>query len=177
MEVLYVAGDERYDKLLCDALEAYEIDGKRPSLSRYTSDKNSVEAFFTRANTVSSSCIIVPVSNILCVERILEVMVPSMLVIEIMTQLFLSFQSPYMMNNNRVLFLTSFLTWGGKKFNNCIYDIDKEFGRRVPLRSVTSTYFLENRIHAVSTEKKNSCLIGIGVVYGGGGCDLESLFR
>ncbi len=80
----------------------------------------------------------------------------------------------------RVILLSSYLSWGGRKYYVPVGNSISEFTSRVPLASEIEVYELENQFHSCCVSVSSSltmCIIGVGLVYGEDGFDNKDFFR
>jgi hypothetical protein len=78
----------------------------------------------------------------------------------------------------RLIVLTNLLTWGVFQLDTTGAGLTVDhFKNRVPAMGVSNLSALENQLFNISRGGVDIGLLGIGLVYGGGGYDFESLFR
>jgi hypothetical protein len=78
----------------------------------------------------------------------------------------------------RVIMMTSFLSWSGKRYHVPVGGSLSEFTSRAPHPKETEVYKIENKFHTCSTQVgMEGCLVGTGLIYGGKGFDMHNLFK
>lgn len=135
---------------------------------------DNIEAYCTATGplTASSSssrdeslCVVVSVEDAGAVEALAQVL-----------------QLPGVARRPRVVLLSTLLTWGGKSYGDAaIVDYRASFASRVPASSAVSAFFCENLLHNLAAVLPPGTIevavVGVGLLYGGGGWDLESLLH
>lgn len=85
---------------------------------------------------------------------------------------------PFNYRRPRVILLSSFFTWAGGKHEHKIAGSWNDFKARVPVIGAAEEYLLENGFYDMLTSTgADACIVGLGLVYGGSGFDMEDLFR
>eukprot|EP00607_Mallomonas_marina_P008866 CAMPEP_0182424328 /NCGR_PEP_ID=MMETSP1167-20130531/10529_1 /TAXON_ID=2988 /ORGANISM="Mallomonas Sp, Strain CCMP3275" /LENGTH=801 /DNA_ID=CAMNT_0024604061 /DNA_START=446 /DNA_END=2851 /DNA_ORIENTATION=- len=79
----------------------------------------------------------------------------------------------------RILLLSSFFTWaGGDSDSKILSGSWSDFKIRSPTICAAEEYLLENSFyHMLRSSGLDGCIVGMGLVYGGSGYDMEELFR
>ena len=81
----------------------------------------------------------------------------------------------------RVILLSSLSTWGGAAYADPIADAKSQFLSRLPSSNAVEAYSLENALYSLATAATQSglevAILPLGLVFGGGGWDLETFFR
>ena len=76
----------------------------------------------------------------------------------------------------KLVVLSTLLTWAGGRGGAVSGDIE-DFKSRVPAVGAANVHATENALFSMHAQGFNVHVIGVGLVYGYGGCDFESLFR
>ena len=78
----------------------------------------------------------------------------------------------------RIVFLSSLLTWAGKSFHQ--FDeqqLEGLFWKREPLPGSHDLYSFENKLMTAAAAGADVTIVGLGLVYGGKGEDMETIFK
>lgn len=76
----------------------------------------------------------------------------------------------------KLIILSNYNTWSGKTYSSPLTDLNFEFLQRKPNCSSVDIYLLENCLWQTAFKHKIELyMVGVGIIYGTGGCDLELL--
>lgn len=76
----------------------------------------------------------------------------------------------------KLVVLSTLLTWAGGRGGLCTGDV-AAFKGRLPAVGAANVHATENALFSMHAQGFDVHVIGIGLVYGHGGCDFEILFR
>ena len=80
----------------------------------------------------------------------------------------------------KVIILSTFVTWGGKKYTAPITNASSEFKKRHPFANTFDLFYSENALVAMADRDRGRyklVVVGTGLLYGGKGYDLLNMFE
>lgn len=91
-------------------------------------------------------------------------------------------QLPGVVRRPRIVLLSTLLTWAGRSYGEtAIADYRASFASRLPASSAMTAFFCENLVHNLAAVLPPGAIevavVGVGLLYGGPGWDLENLLR
>lgn len=80
----------------------------------------------------------------------------------------------------KIIVLSTFITWGGKKYSSPITNALVEFKKRHPFSNTFELFYLENVLVEMAGRGRGRfklSVVGMGLLYGGKGYDLFDAFE
>lgn len=153
MKIFYNTVGKSYEDEVCE-----NFISRGHEVAKFTSDMTH-EILADFENTTGLTCLMIHISNDNGVSKATKLLTSKK------------------MDNKSIVLISTFQTWGGRRYNHSISDIESTFFGRVASHSCSVPYYsLENSFYTKSKLCKRGCIIGVGLVYGKGGFDFQRTF-